>query len=200
MSPHPAVVLLALLLDPLRELGLSEAAAWLVQPATVHGRRGLDELMEQTRALLAFADDKPTDVFGQQLAFNVLPDRGQDPAALASQIAAAAGRRLDAGDRDRPGQRLPQLHRQRFGRVRRRPRRRGDSRPLWAPIPCSSHTTPTAGRGRDRSRPPAAARCCSGRITPAAGPPGRYWLRAVMDNLTRGGAINALEIAAAVLG
>ena len=38
-----------------------------------------------------------------------------------------------------------------------------------------------------------------GAIEPA-GPPGRYWLRAVMDNLTRGGAVNALEIAAAVLG
>ena len=39
-----------------------------------------------------------------------------------------------------------------------------------------------------------------GPVTPAGGRPGRYWIRAVMDNLTRGGAVNALEIAAAVLG
>ena len=35
--------------------------------------------------------------------------------------------------------------------------------------------------------------------TPVPGQPGRYWLHAVMDNLTRGGALNALEIAAAAL-
>ena len=67
-----ATVLLALLLEPLLPLGLSEATAWLVQPATMHGRAGMDELMGQTRALLAFAEDKPTDVFGQQLSFNLL--------------------------------------------------------------------------------------------------------------------------------
>ncbi len=38
-----------------------------------------------------------------------------------------------------------------------------------------------------------------GPVAAADGRPGRYWLRAVMDNLTRGGAVNALEIAAAVL-
>ena len=38
-----------------------------------------------------------------------------------------------------------------------------------------------------------------GPVEPASGQPGRYWLRAVMDNLTRGGAVNALEIAATVL-
>ena len=39
-----------------------------------------------------------------------------------------------------------------------------------------------------------------GEITPVGGRPAHYWLRAVMDNLTRGGAVNALEIAASVLG
>ena len=39
-----------------------------------------------------------------------------------------------------------------------------------------------------------------GPVTPATGRPGRYWLRATMDNLTRGAAINALEVAATVLG
>ena len=38
-----------------------------------------------------------------------------------------------------------------------------------------------------------------GGVVAAPGNPGGYWLWAVMDNLTRGGAANALEIAEAVL-
>ena len=34
-----------------------------------------------------------------------------------------------------------------------------------------------------------------GSVRPDAGAPGGYWIWAVMDNLTRGGALNAVEVA-----
>ena len=197
-SPHPAVVLLALLLDPLRALGLAEAAAWLVQPATMRGSRGLDELMEQTRALLAFADEQPTDVFGQQLAFNLLPGE-QQTAPLAAEVAGLLGGAVTpaleivqggvfhsfaasvlVGFSDDPGvtaiEEALAAH------------------PLLDPHDPESglEPGPVAAAGTDK--------VLLGRVSAADGPPGRYWLRAVMDNLTRGGALNAVEIAAAVLG
>jgi aspartate-semialdehyde dehydrogenase len=39
-----------------------------------------------------------------------------------------------------------------------------------------------------------------GEIRSAPGQPGAVWLWAALDNLTRGGATNAIEIAARVLG
>ena len=197
VSPHPAVVLLALLLDPLRPLGLSEAAAWLVQPATMRGRQGMDELMEQTRAMLAFQDDRPTDVFGQQLTFNLLPTE-QAVAPLQTELAGLLGgavtpaieivqgavfhsftASLLIGFADDPGSEA-------IGQAL-------DAQPLLQRQ--DSATGPGPG-------PIAAAGSedvLLGAVTPVTSQPGRYWLRAVMDNLTRGGAVNALEIAAAVL-
>ncbi|HBL32028.1 MAG TPA: hypothetical protein DD490_34835, partial [Acidobacteria bacterium] len=48
VSPHPAVVLLAHLLHPLRELAPTSAVAHVIQPASLHDTAGLDELFEQT--------------------------------------------------------------------------------------------------------------------------------------------------------
>lgn len=73
LSPHPAAVALALLLAPLAALGLEQAVATVVQPASMRDKRGLDELFEQTRRVLAFAGERPEEVFGTQLAFNLLP-------------------------------------------------------------------------------------------------------------------------------
>ena len=196
VSPHPAVVLLALLLHPLLPLGLAEAAAWLVQPATMRGRGGLDELMEQTRALLAFSDEKPSEVFGGQLTFNLLPTE-RPTAPLAGEVAALLGggptpaveilqgavfhsftASLLVGFGDDPG---------------------ADA--VAAALAAHPLLEPQGPRGTPGPGPIDAAgshRVMLGRVTPA-GRPGRYWLRAVMDNLTRGGAINALEIATAAL-
>ncbi len=198
VSPHPAVVLLALLLDPLRALGITEVAAWLVQPATMHGRRGMDELMEQTRALLVFSDEKPTDVFGQQLTFNMLPT-GQATAPLAEQLCGlldgavtpaieivqaavfhsfTASLLIELGDAPGGGAMAAALGARPVLRLHA---------PAGPPGP-----GPIAAAG--------SADVLLGPISPVAGRPGRYWLRAAMDNLTRGGALNALEIAAAALG
>jgi aspartate-semialdehyde dehydrogenase len=71
--PHPLALLLAELLRPLEEeLGLGEVTGVVVRPAADFGEAGLEELRDQTVRLLRFAD-VPMEVFGRQLAFNVIP-------------------------------------------------------------------------------------------------------------------------------
>lgn len=198
VSPHPAVVLLALVLAPLRELGLDEAAAWLVQPATMRGSRGLDELMEQTRALLTFADERPTEVFGQQLTFNLLPTAA-DAAPLAAEAAALLGGGVTPALEILQGAVFHSFSGSLLVGFAEDPGAAAVESALAAHPLLVPHdpqggppTGPIAAAGADR--------VLLGPVSPVPSAPGRYWLRAVMDNLTRGGALNAVEIAAAVLG
>ncbi|MGB7492110.1 MAG: hypothetical protein WBN62_17405, partial [Thermoanaerobaculia bacterium] len=73
VSPSPAVILLAHLLQPLRQLRPARAVAQVLLPVSIHDQVGLDELFGQIRSIVAMRDDKPTEVFGKQIAFNLLP-------------------------------------------------------------------------------------------------------------------------------
>lgn len=197
VSPHPAVVLLALLLDPLRALGLDQAAAWLVQPATMRGRPGLDELMEQTRSLLAFSDEQPTEVFGRQLTFNLLPT-GADPAPLATEVAGLLGGAVTPAIEVLQGGVFHSFTASLLVGFAEDPGAEAVAAAL-AGRPLLEAHDPETGPGPGPIAAAGSGKVLLGPVTAATGPPGRYWLRAVMDNLTRGGAINALEVAAAAL-
>jgi aspartate-semialdehyde dehydrogenase len=68
---HPAAVVLALLLGRLQTAApLRLASAVIGQPASEYGRRGMDELHDQTVNLLSF-QQMPTATFGTQAAFNI---------------------------------------------------------------------------------------------------------------------------------
>ena len=68
---HPAAVVLALLLGRLQTVApLRIASAVIGQPASEYGRRGMDELHDQTINLLSF-QQLPTACFGTQVAFNL---------------------------------------------------------------------------------------------------------------------------------
>ena len=71
--PHELSTLLLDLLHPLEaRFGCQEAVALVLRPAADFGQGGVEELREQTVGLLSFA--RPAaQVFGRQLAFNVLP-------------------------------------------------------------------------------------------------------------------------------
>ena len=72
--PHPVSTLLAAILAPLdAALGVVAASAFVLRSAGDFGKAGLEELREQTIRLLRF-ESTPTEVFGRQLAFNVLPE------------------------------------------------------------------------------------------------------------------------------
>ena len=196
VSPHPAVVLLALLLDPLRPLGLETAAAWLVQPATMRGRAGMDELMDQTRGLLAFSDEMPSDVFGRQLTFNLLPGGG-DTAPLADEVAALLGGAVTPAIELVQGAVFHSFTASLLVGLAEDPGAEAIEAAL-AEQPLLEAHDPQGPPGPAPTDAAGSHRVLLGPVTPAAGRPGHYWLRAVMDNLTRGGAVNALEIAAAV--
>lgn len=73
LSPHPVAIALSHLLAPLERFAPQSATATAVLPVSHLGAPGLDGLLDQTRAILAMADDRAEGIFGRQLAFNLYP-------------------------------------------------------------------------------------------------------------------------------
>lgn len=74
---HPAAVVLALLLLRVgKTTPVRTVAATVIEPASEHGRRGMDELHEQTVNLLSFRE-LPKQVFDSQVAFNMISRYGE---------------------------------------------------------------------------------------------------------------------------
>jgi len=68
---QPAAVVMALLLARLQKASpIALASAVIGQPASEYGRRGMDELHDQTVNLLSF-QQMPSSIFGTQAAFNL---------------------------------------------------------------------------------------------------------------------------------
>jgi len=98
--PHELTALLIDLLLPLeREFGLVEVLAWITRPAADFGEVGIEELRTQTVHLLNFGEI-PREVFGRQLAFNVIPQSCIAPdRALEHQLTAEVGELLGWSER-----------------------------------------------------------------------------------------------------
>jgi len=76
-TAHPAAVVLAMLMLRARKAGtVRTAAATVIEPASEHGKRGMDELHEQTVNLLSFRE-LPKQVFDSQVAFNLISRYGE---------------------------------------------------------------------------------------------------------------------------
>lgn len=74
---HPVATVLSLLLLRARSAGsLRTAAATVFEPVSEQGKRGMDELHQQTVNLLSFTS-LPKDVFDEQVAFNMLGRFGE---------------------------------------------------------------------------------------------------------------------------
>jgi aspartate-semialdehyde dehydrogenase len=195
LSPHPAVILLAHLLHPLRGLGIEEAVATVIQPASMHGDPGIDELFEQTRQIIAMTQRRPSPIFGAQLAFNLLPT----PAAvgpLSTQL-----HEVLAGD---PPASLQLLQGGVFhslaASVYVRFANRADAKSLRRTLGQQAHLELAKKPGQLGPIDAAAhEKVLVGAVQEEPSTPGGFWLWAVMDNLTRGGALNAVEIAEEVL-
>lgn len=75
---HPASVVLALLTARVQKLRkLHRLMATVFEPASERGKRGMDELHDQTVNLLSF-QQMPMAVFGTQVAFNMVPGFGEE--------------------------------------------------------------------------------------------------------------------------
>lgn len=92
-SPHPATVAAALLLDRWLDLSPSRASLTVLQPVSVFGNEGLDELLEQTRAMLNFQSRDENTALPQDLAFNVFQQAGSADGILGSLNALLEARR-----------------------------------------------------------------------------------------------------------
>jgi aspartate-semialdehyde dehydrogenase len=192
LSPHPGVVLLAHLLAALRGLSPEEAVATLIQPASMRDEAGLEELFEQTRQIVAMTRRSATPVFGAQLSFNLLPTP-----LPADPVTALLGTALPG----LPPVALQILQGGIFHSV---------SASLW--VRCAGDPGAQAVRKALAGHPHLEAADKPrylGPVDAAASDKilfgnvrrdeaGGVWLWAVMDNLTRGGALNAIEIAEAV--
>ncbi len=74
---HPAATALALLLLRIQKVSpIKSVVATVFEPASEHGRRGMDELHEQTVNLLSF-QQLPRNVFDVQVAFNLIDRFGE---------------------------------------------------------------------------------------------------------------------------
>lgn len=195
LSPHPGAVLLALLLHPLRSLGLARADATLLQPVSVFPAESLDQLFEQARGLLTFSKVPASAHWQRQLAFNLQPAE-EAGARVRDELAAvlAGGPPVTAA--------VVQAG-------------------VFHGFAASVHLTFSPDPGAEAIRDALEAApglawadqeglgpvdvaggndLLLGPLRADGGPSGSYWVWAVMDNLTRGGASNALAIAEALLG
>jgi aspartate-semialdehyde dehydrogenase len=83
---HPVATVLALLLLRARSAGrLHSAAATVFEPVSEQGKRGMDELHQQTVNLLSFTS-LPKEVFDEQVAFNMLGRFGESSSLSLKKI------------------------------------------------------------------------------------------------------------------
>lgn len=193
VSPHPAAVLLAHLLHPLRDFALEEAVATLIQPASTKEEPGLEELFENARQILSMAGRKPTPVFGTQLAFNLLPTPGSTDSIVAqlhAVLPAPPDRRQSIALQILQGSAFHSLSASLYVRCGADPglqafRKALGENPVLEPADKPRLLGPIDAAGSDKVIYGALRKDESG----------GFWLWAVMDNLTRGGAVNAVEAA-----
>jgi aspartate-semialdehyde dehydrogenase len=85
-TAHPAAVALALLMLRAQKVGkIARAVATVFQPASEYGKRGMDELHEQTVNLLSF-QQLPKSVFDAQVAFNLIDRYGEKAVSSLNSI------------------------------------------------------------------------------------------------------------------
>jgi aspartate-semialdehyde dehydrogenase len=179
-------------LYPLREHGLRRAEATLLQPISVFSTEALDQLFEQAKSLLTFQPVADSPYWPRQLAFNVLATedtaaniRNEAQAILGDAVQVSA-QLLQAGvfhgfaasvhlafDSDPGAEALRAAYAD-------RPNLRWANEEPLGPVDAASTDDVLLGHLRPER-------------------PGSYWLWSVMDNLTRGGASNAIAIAEALL-
>lgn len=194
LSPHPAVVLLAHILHPLRPFQPVDAVATLIQPASEQGDPGIQELFEQTRAIVAMTGQGPMPVYGKQLSFNLLPTAletlplgdmlktvvPETPPIPLQAVQGGVFHGLTASLYLRFGaSTTPQAIRKAL---------KGNPHLEIASDP--AHLGPVDSATTDK--------ILVGSIRQDAA--GGFWFWVVMDNLTRGTALNAVEVAEAVGG
>lgn len=101
--PLPAAAALARVLAPLAAAaGLVRVDVTVLEPVSVVGRAGVDELAAQTALLMNGRPASKARLFGKQAAFNALPEAGGGVDAAAHELAVAEQLRRLLGRADLP--------------------------------------------------------------------------------------------------
>ncbi|MCK6553860.1 aspartate-semialdehyde dehydrogenase [Candidatus Binatia bacterium] len=202
-TPDPAVVALAVALAPVRNAaGLRGLVATTLEPASTMGRAGVEELQRETVDLLN-GRSPGHDVFPQRLAFNAIPLVGEPLAGGSSseETRAVAGLRRLLETPDLPSSitrvRVPVF----FGVGvaatidTERPLTAAEAQEILRTAPgvvldsgtdARGYLTPADTVGKDA--------VCVGRVR-VVDPPPRLDLWLTIDNLRKGSAVNAVQIA-----
>ena len=194
ISPDAGAIAVAHLLHPLAPLGLDEATVWIVQPVSAHGQEGVDELLEQTRRVLAFETEIPGGVLDRRLANNLYP--AGSPAHLAGDVLATLGTKLSLG--------VETIHAGVFHAVAASVYARLAPESDLETVRQALVDHPYVRMSPD-AEPPGPVEAAGGdallaaEVRPDPRRPGAFWLWGVADNLTFGGAANALAIAEVLL-
>jgi len=215
VSPHAGAVALARLLHPFGS-AVRSVAATILLPVSGLEESALHELFEQTRSILAFAAPPPSPVLGGQLAFNVV--QGRDVAAeIVDPLVALLGPGVEVSVQTLLGGVFHGVSVSAYVRLDSTPdaarlretlaqvpdvELRAAAEARRGPVRESAAGTPAAGTPAARIGPIDAAqseRLLVGELRTDPRHPGAYWLCATLDNLTAGGALNALAIARAVV-
>jgi aspartate-semialdehyde dehydrogenase len=88
ISPHPVAIPIALILHQIESISpIESCTASVIQPASVFDQEGVEELAQQTVAVLNIQPVKQG-VFDRQLAFNLYPASGRNEEFIVSQLRA----------------------------------------------------------------------------------------------------------------
>jgi len=199
-TPHPIALMVSTVLSAIRRgCGLREASIVVLQPVSECGEEGIAELYQQALGLMNF-NDLPSQVFGRQIAFNLIPDflygasgppGGSATEELEAEIAQVTGGGFDLS--------LAVV-----------------LAPVFHCHAAMARVVLPASRGREdllaalRGGPEVRLQADQRGSTPVeragepgvmvtgvrpAGPEGAFWLWIVNDNLRSGAALNAVRIA-----
>ncbi len=95
VSPHPIAVPIALILHQISALSRIEGCtATVMQPASEYDQAGVEELAQQTIAVLNL-HTVPKELFDRQLAFNLYPVAGRNEDFIVSQIKSLTSARAE---------------------------------------------------------------------------------------------------------
>jgi len=171
--------------------------ATVVQPVSTAGEPGMDELLEQTRGILAFSGSPKGKIFPGQIAFNVMPVAG-GAAEVAGLVVAATGADYPVDVEVVQGGIFHSMAISLWVELTEG----GEAADVRKRLARAGALSTVAAKEAQRLGPVAAAnddRLLVGAVRPA-GRPGAYWIWAAMDNLVRGGALNAIGLAERLLG
>ena len=221
VSPPPGAVFLSHLLAPLRGLGLIGATATLIEPASTLDEGALHELFEQTKALLTFGGQPESPRLGHQWAANLAANQEEADLNLRRHLRELFGE----GTGETLEIDVNSIHAGVFHGMSASlslefdaPTDLEDIAAAWQSNPAIELRLPdsdagvaeagVADDGEEGDPGPAplgpvdaaqSEMVLVGVCRIDAERPRRAWVWATMDNLTRGGAINALEAAESLL-